>query len=278
VPDVVEGRHLSRTGRVTRNEPLRAARGADSFFCHLRGVRAAAARSAYGFARDRRFRRARQDFLSRYHDENVDGNPTPLPLILGVSGASGARLAFRALALFAGSDDVSELHVVVSPHALRVAADEEATRARDGRAYVDAAGLDEAARARVVVHDEAAIDAPISSGSFVTRGMAVLPCSGGTLASIAHGISRGLLQRAADVCLKERRRLVLGLRETPLSLVHADNIVAATRAGAVVAPPVPAFYAGRTADELLDAYLLRVADLLGIRVDTRDFRWKGRTT
>jgi 4-hydroxy-3-polyprenylbenzoate decarboxylase len=105
--------------------------------------------------------------------------------------------------------------------------------------------------------------------------MAVLPCSAGTLASIAHGTSRGLLQRAADVCLKERRRLVLGLRETPLSLVHAENILAVTRAGAIVAPPVPAFYAARTAEAMLDAYLERVADLLDVAVDTAGFRWTG---
>jgi flavin prenyltransferase len=201
----------------------------------------------------------------------------PQPLILGVSGASGARLALRALALFAGSEDVSSLHLVVSPRALVVANDEEGIP-RDVESFVVAAALSEEARARLVVHDDSAIDAVIASGSFQTRGMAVIPCSGGTLAAVAHGLSRGLLQRAADVCLKERRRLVLALRETPLSLVHAENVLAATRAGAVVAPPVPAFYAGRTAEELLDAFLLRVADLLGIRIDTKDFRWRGRAT
>jgi polyprenyl P-hydroxybenzoate/phenylacrylic acid decarboxylase-like protein len=142
-------------------------------------------------------------------------------------------------------------------------------------AFVGMAGLDSATRDKVLLHSESAIDAPISSGSFRTRGMAVLPCSAGTLAAIAHGTSRGLLQRAADVCLKERRRLVLGLRETPLSLVHAENILAATRAGAIVAPPVPAFYAARTAEEMLDAYLERVADLLDVRIDTAGFRWTG---
>jgi polyprenyl P-hydroxybenzoate/phenylacrylic acid decarboxylase-like protein len=105
--------------------------------------------------------------------------------------------------------------------------------------------------------------------------MAVLPCSAATLASIAHGFSRGLLQRAADVCLKERRRVVLGFRETPYSAIHAENILSATRAGAIVAPPVPAFYAARTADEMLDAYLQRVADLLGLDVAVGDYRWRG---
>ena len=198
-----------------------------------------------------------------------------LPLILGVSGASGARLGLRALQLLAASAEVPELHCVVTPRALLVARDEVDPKIRTAREWVGAAGLPRAAAGKVVLHSDEAVDAPISSGSFVTRGMAVIPCSGGTLGSIAHGVSRGLLQRAADVCLKERRRLVLAFRETPLSLVHAENVVAATRAGAVVAPPVPAFYAARTAEEMLDAFLLRVADLLGVKIGVRDLRWKG---
>jgi polyprenyl P-hydroxybenzoate/phenylacrylic acid decarboxylase-like protein len=196
-------------------------------------------------------------------------------LILGISGASGARLGLRALALFSASPDVTHLHLVVSPRALLVAQGEVDPSIRTVDALVAAAGLSRAARKKVVVHGDAGVDASIASGSFKTRGMAVLPCSAGTLSSIAHGTSRGLLQRAADVCLKERRRLVLGLRETPLSLVHAENIAAVTRAGAIVAPPVPAFYAARTADDMLDAYLLRVADLLDVRIETKDYRWKG---
>ena len=196
-------------------------------------------------------------------------------LILGISGASGARLGLRALSLFAGSPDVARLHLVISPRALLVARTEIAAGITSGPALLDAADLGAPARAKVILYPESAVDAPISSGSFRTRGMAVLPCSAGSLAAIAHGTSRGLLQRAADVCLKERRRLVLGLRETPLSLVHAENILAATRAGAIVAPPVPAFYAARTAEEMLDAYLTRVADLLDVAVDTAGFRWTG---
>jgi 4-hydroxy-3-polyprenylbenzoate decarboxylase len=199
----------------------------------------------------------------------------PNDLILGVSGASGSRLALRALQVFSASPGVERLHVVVSPRALVVAKDEVDAGIASVEAFVAAAGLDAATRAKLVLHPESAIDASISSGSYLTRGMAVLPCSAGTLASIAHGTSRGLLQRAADVCLKERRRLVLGLRETPLSLVHAENIVAATRAGAIVAPPVPAFYAARTAEAMLDAYLTRVADLLDVTIETAGFRWTG---
>ena len=196
-------------------------------------------------------------------------------LVLGISGASGARLGVRALALFSASPDLTHLHVVVSSRALLVARTEVSREITSVEALLESASLDEATRAKLVLHAETAVDAPISSGSFRTRGMAVLPCSAGTLAAIAQGTSRGLLQRAADVCLKERRRLVLGLRETPLSLVHAENIVRVTRAGGIVAPVVPAFYAAREADDLLDAYLLRVADLLDVRIDTADYRWTG---
>ena len=198
-------------------------------------------------------------------------------LILGISGASGARLGLRALALFSASPDLAHLHLVVSPRALLVARTEIDAGITSVDALLDSAGLGAPAREKIVLHADSAVDAPISSGSFKTRGMAVLPCSAGTLAAIAHGTSRGLLQRAADVCLKERRRLVLGLRETPLSLVHAENIVRVTRAGGIVAPVVPAFYAAREADDLLDAYLLRVADLLDVKIDTADYRWTGGT-
>ncbi|MGE5346155.1 MAG: UbiX family flavin prenyltransferase [Acidithiobacillales bacterium] len=199
----------------------------------------------------------------------------PFPLVLGISGASGARLGLRAVQLFAASSDVPALHLVVTPRALLVARDEVDRKIRTGRDWISAAGLSRATSRKVVLHPDESVDAPISSGSFRTRGMAVIPCSAGTLGAVAHGISRGLLQRAADVCLKERRRLVLAFRETPLSLVHAENIAAVTRAGAIVAPPVPAFYAAKTAEEMLDAFLLRVADILGVRIDVPDLRWAG---
>ncbi|MCC6131461.1 MAG: UbiX family flavin prenyltransferase [Acidobacteria bacterium] len=199
----------------------------------------------------------------------------PGHLILGISGASGARLGLRALDLFSGSPDVEALHLVVSPRAIRVAQDEISPGIRTVEDLAGTLKLSVRQRETLVIHGDGMIDAPISSGSFKTCGMAVLPCSAGTLGAIANGISRGLLQRAADVCLKERRRLVLGLRETPLSEIHAENILRVTRAGAIVAPPVPAFYAARTAEEMLDAYLLRVADLLDLRIETRDYRWRG---
>ncbi len=195
-------------------------------------------------------------------------------LILGISGASGARIGLRALALFSLSPEINVLHVVATAQALVVARDEISPAIARTEDLLAAAGVTGAQQTKVRIHRENAIDAPISSGSFRTRGMAILPCSSGTLASVAHGVSRGLLQRAADVCLKERRRLILGLRESPYSEIHAENILKVTRAGGIVAPPVPAFYAAHTADEFLDAYLLRVADLLGISIPVGDFRWK----
>jgi 4-hydroxy-3-polyprenylbenzoate decarboxylase len=96
-----------------------------------------------------------------------------------------------------------------------------------------------------------------------------------TVASIAHGISRDLIQRAADLTLKERRRLVIALRETPLSLVHAENILKATQAGAIVMPPVPSFYAGQSWDAFLDHFSMRVLDLFGVDIGRDDLRWKG---
>jgi hypothetical protein len=108
--------------------------------------------------------------------------------------------------------------------------------------------------------------------------MAVGPGSGGTLGSIAHGIARDLLQRAADVCLKERRTLVLALRESPYSLVHIENMRAATLAGAIVAPPSPAFYVeAPTVERFLDGYCVRLARLLGLSPLGDQFRWKGST-
>ncbi|MBW3671561.1 MAG: UbiX family flavin prenyltransferase, partial [Acidobacteria bacterium] len=173
----------------------------------------------------------------------------------------------------AENEDLRKLHVVFSPHALRVAAHEMDPPATNGQAIVSRAGIDPAAEQKIELHPDSDIGATIASGSYQVDGMAVLPCSSGTLASIAHGISRGLIQRAADLTLKERRPLVLALRETPFSLIHAENIVAVTRAGAIVAPPIPAFYAGESWDRYLEHFAMRVLDLLGVRVDRAELRW-----
>jgi polyprenyl P-hydroxybenzoate/phenylacrylic acid decarboxylase-like protein len=134
-------------------------------------------------------------------------------LIVGISGASGIALAVRFIEIAAAHQRVSQLHVVVSNSSLRVASSELTPPASTPAAILEHCRLDAVSRAKLSIHPNADIGAAIASGSFLTDGMVILPCSAGTLASIAHGISRDLIQRAADLTLKERRRLVIALRE-----------------------------------------------------------------
>ncbi|MFO1070914.1 MAG: UbiX family flavin prenyltransferase [Geminicoccaceae bacterium] len=174
-------------------------------------------------------------------------------LIVGMSGASGAVYGVRILELLRAAG--IETHLVVSKAA-------ELTRAHE-------LGLSPKALRELADHAyaPAEIGAAIASGSFRTMGMIVAPCSVRTLAEIATGVSGSLLTRAADVVLKERRRLVLLVRETPLNLVHLRNMVTVTEAGGIVMPPVPALY-GRpqTIDEMVSHTAARALDLFDIEV------------
>jgi len=201
---------------------------------------------------------------------------TGLEIIVGVSGGSGAALARRFVQIAAASRGLSRLHLVVSDAALRVARTELDGGIDTAKAFVRALELPRDLARRVTLHDNADVGA---SGSYPAAGMAIVPCSGGTLGSIAHGIGRDLLQRAADVCLKERRPLVLALRESPYSLVHVENMRLATLAGAVVAPPVPAFYIDDPSPaRFLDAWCARTAKRLGLSPPGDAFVWTGRRT
>jgi 4-hydroxy-3-polyprenylbenzoate decarboxylase len=123
-------------------------------------------------------------------------------------------------------------------------------------------------------HDQGAA---VSSGSFLTRGMVVCPCSMRTLASIAHGVGDQLVHRAADVILKERRKLVLVVREAPLHEIHLENMLKLSRMGVVILPPVPAFYNHpRSVDDIVNHIVMRILDQFDIHVDLRD-RWEGMT-
>ncbi|MEP6782616.1 MAG: UbiX family flavin prenyltransferase, partial [Acidobacteriota bacterium] len=125
-----------------------------------------------------------------------------------------------------------------------------------------------------VVHPLTDQGASISSGSFLTMGMVVAPCSARTLAAIAHGIGDNLIHRAADVVLKERRKLVLAVRESPLSEIHLENMLKLSRMGTVICPPLPAFYARpNSIDEMVDYSVTRILDQLGIHLDVN--RWSG---
>jgi 4-hydroxy-3-polyprenylbenzoate decarboxylase len=175
-------------------------------------------------------------------------------LIVGISGASGAIYGVRLLEVLRGLP--IETHLVMSRAAEMTLAYETDRTVKEVRALAD------------VVHAAADVGAPIASGSFQTMGMVIAPCSVRSMAEIATGVTASLLTRAADVVLKERRRLVLMLRETPLHTGHLRNMVALSEMGAIIAPPVPAFYAKPVSvADIVDHSIGRVLDLFGIETD-----------
>lgn len=173
-------------------------------------------------------------------------------IVVAITGATGAVYGVRILEELRRSGAV-ETHVVISSAGALSAAAEIGLRKRELEALGD------------VAHSERNVGAAIASGSFKTDGMIVAPCSMRTLAAIATGVTDNLVTRAADVALKERRRLVLLARETPLTLVHLRNMVTVTEMGGVIFPPVPAFYAKLDSlDAMVDQTVGRVLDLFGI--------------
>ena len=199
-----------------------------------------------------------------------------MKIALLVSGASGMLLPRHLLGALTRRADVSRLHLVVSKGASQVLFHELGRDRTGAEALVESAALPESARAKVVVHRDSELDAPISSGSYRLAGTLVLPCSSGTLGALATGSATTLLHRAGAVALKERWPLVLGFRETPLNLVHVENLRTMVWAGAIVAPPIPAFYlGGETPEQFLDAYALRLMDHLGLPGGDPELRWHG---
>lgn len=180
-------------------------------------------------------------------------------LIIGISGASGVQYGVRALELLRSLP--IETHLVMSKSAELTVHHELDRTVEEIKALAD------------VFHPVRNIGASIASGSFVTRGMLIAPCSIRTLGEITSGVTSSLLTRSADVVLKERRRLVLMVRETPLHLGHLRNMAAVTEMGAIVAPPVPAFYAKPASlEEMVTQSVARALDLFGIDIpDTK--RW-----
>jgi 4-hydroxy-3-polyprenylbenzoate decarboxylase len=176
-------------------------------------------------------------------------------LIVGISGASGVVYGIRALQLLREAS--IETHLVMSRSAEITLAHETDLKVAEVRALAD------------VPHTQADIGAAISSGSFRTLGMLVAPCSIRSMSEIATGVTSGLLSRAADVVLKERRRLVLMVRETPLHTGHLRAMTQLSEMGAIIAPPVPAFYARpRSIDDIVDHTVGRMLDLFGIESGT----------
>lgn len=186
-------------------------------------------------------------------------------LIVGISGASGAIYGVRLLEILQQVPDV-ESHLVISQAGRQTLSLETDYSLRDVQAMAD------------VVHDSRDIAASISSGSFKTLGMAVLPCSIKTLSGIVNSYTDGLLTRAADVVLKERRPLVLAVRETPLHLGHLRLMTAAAEMGAIIMPPVPAFYhRPESVGEIVDQTVNRILDQFDIELPRDLFtRWSGK--
>ena len=188
--------------------------------------------------------------------------PTPRRLVVAVTGASGALYAVRFLRQAARHYD--EIYVMLSDNAPAVFATETGgtlTRPYSARDYLG----EDAAYDNIRFLNTKDYYTPPASGSFVHEGMVIIPCSMGTLGRIANGISNDLTTRAADVCLKERRKLILVARDTPLNLIHLRNMVAVTEAGAVVLPAVPAFYhQPKTVEDLVDTVVARVLQNLGV--------------
>ncbi|MCS6764968.1 MAG: UbiX family flavin prenyltransferase [Candidatus Protistobacter heckmanni] len=186
-------------------------------------------------------------------------------LIVAITGASGAVYGVRLLERLRAAPGW-ETHLVLSGSGAFTAMHELDMKRADIEALAD------------VTHNAKDIGASISSGSFRTAGMVIAPCSMKTLAAIAHGLADNLVSRAADVVLKERRKLVLLARETPLNLVHLRNMTAVTEMGAIVCPPVPAFYARpRSLDDMVDHTVGRLLDLFDIEHENLVRRWEGLT-
>ena len=183
------------------------------------------------------------------------------PIVVAISGASGAPYAVRLLESLVAAGQ--KVQLIVSTHGFRLLQTELGIDSLDAlRKSVGATGWD----AYVTCYDDADRGAAPASGSALNAGMVVCPCSMGTLSAIAAGSSRSLVERAADVALKERRPLLLVPRETPLSAIHLENMLRVTRAGAVVMPAAPGFYHRPSRiDDLVDFMVARILDHLGVQ-------------
>ncbi len=200
-------------------------------------------------------------------------------LALVVSGASGSILAARFAAAALSSGAVDTLHLVVTAAAGKVLHHEMGAPWASARGFSEQLPVTDDVRGRIRTYADNELTAPIASGSHPLAGVVVLPCSAGMAGALANGISRGLAQRVADVAIKQRWPLLLGIRETPMSPILLENLLRLARVGAHIVPPLPAFYL--VPDEasamatFIDHFCLRLLDLLGIPTEGSGLRWKG---
>jgi 4-hydroxy-3-polyprenylbenzoate decarboxylase len=201
-------------------------------------------------------------------------------IIVGVTGASGAILAQTALRLLAADERVARVHLVVSDAGRRLLDHELGVRGAlgelPGRIVGASAGKGVTAAGKIEALPNADVGASIASGSYPADAMCVIPCSMGMLSAIATGASTDLVSRAADVTLKEGRRLVLCIRDTPFSRIHIENMLRAQQAGATIMPAIPSFYHHpKTIDDLVTQYVCRVLGQLGLQ-QSKQFAWTGQ--
>ena len=200
-------------------------------------------------------------------------------LALVVSGGSGTVLAIRFAEMVMQSDAIDSLHLVVTGPASKVLAHEVGPEWASARGFRENLPVSDELRSRIRPYADSDLTAPIASGSHLLRGVVVLPCSAGMVGSVANGISRGLAQRAADVALKQRWPLLLGVRETPMSPILLENLLTLSRAGAHIVPPLPAFYLrpdeATAMRRFVDHYCMRLLDLLEIPTEEPGLRWPG---
>ena len=192
-------------------------------------------------------------------------------LIVGITGASAGIYGVRLLEVLTKHEDV-EVHLTISASGVRALWEELQIKIDPDNFELES--LIGVSSARVIYHHESDIGASIASGSFRTEGMIVVPCSMGSIASIATGISRNLIQRAADVCIKENRKLVLVPRETPLSSIHLENMLKLSRMGVCILPAMPGLYHfPKTVDDMFNFVVTKILDQFGIDAKLIQ-RWK----
>lgn len=194
-------------------------------------------------------------------------------VVLGVTGASGAIFARRILQMLEADARVGKIHLVISDSGLKVLREELGLDVSRSAAIPSLLAARPARKTVYLLDSD--IGASIASGSYHVDGMVVIPCSTGCLAQIANGIASTLIERAADVCLKEGRKLLLAIRETPFSRVHLENMLRAQAAGADIVPIIPSFYhRPKTIDDLVTQFCCRVLAHLGLE-QADEFHWKG---
>jgi len=206
-------------------------------------------------------------------EKSLRREKTGKSLVVGVTGASGVVFARRLLEMLEADARVGKIHLVISASGLKVLREEldlDVSRS----AEIPARLLGGPSR-KIIYLLDADVGASIASGSYPVDGMVVIPCTTGCLAQIAGGIASTLIERAADVCLKERRKLILAVRDTPFSRVHLENMLRAQAAGADIFPIMPSFYHHpQTIDDLVVQFCCRVLAHLGLE-QSQQFRWMG---